>query len=146
MSSQHGSSNMQEVRSWFLAQSEMTLSLRTSEKREGVMINPHGFKSSEVCKRGTNDPTKWRRLTSKHIILPLNESEYIQSIFFLNDVCQIAHLAKLYVMVKWLPNESINAYVFDFLWMKSFTFWCTNAIAKYTQIPKIPRAFTYETV
>ena len=34
---------------------------------------------------------------------------------FLNDVYQITNLPKLYVMVKWLPNESVNAYFFIFM-------------------------------
>ena len=34
--------------------------------------------------------------------------------FFLNDVCQIVNLPKLYVMVKWLPNTSVNVYILNF--------------------------------
>ena len=30
--------------------------------------------------------------------------------FFLYVICQIANLPKLYVMVKWMPNESVSAY------------------------------------
>ena len=33
-----------------------------------------------------------------------------QSSFFLNDICQIANLPKLFVMVKRLLNEQTNAY------------------------------------
>ena len=35
--------------------------------------------------------------------------------FFLNDVCQIANLPKLFVMVKWLLNKSANAHFWVFL-------------------------------
>ena len=37
-----------------------------------------------------------------------------KSSFFLNDVCQIANFPKLYVMVKLLSSESVNAYFWIF--------------------------------
>ena len=67
---------------------------------------------------------------------------------FLNDVCQIANLPNLYVMVKWLPNESVNEYFLIFT-NKIFhitMYKCIHKPTHHTQTTKILRAFSYELV
>ena len=62
------------------------------------------------------------------------------SSIFLNDACQIANFLKLYVMVKLLPNESVNAYfwivmneIFHILMYK-----CLHKLMHHIQTSKIP--------
>ena len=72
------------------------------------------------------------------------------NLVFLNDLCQIANLPKLFVMVKRRYNESVN--IFEFLWMKYSTYWCTNTFTnqhttdKYLKCPKHLLNFSYLTV
>ena len=41
--------------------------------------------------------------------------DFVLILFFLNDVCQIANMPKLFVIVKRQHNELVNAYLWTFM-------------------------------
>ena len=59
-----------------------------------------------------------------------------------------ANLPKLHVMVKWLPNEFVNAYFFNFMnkIVHILMYKCIHKPIYHAQTPKIPRAFTHKAV
>ena len=59
-----------------------------------------------------------------------------------------AKLSKLYVIVKWLPNKSVDAY-FWIIFNEKFhmlMYKCIHKTIHHTWTPKILRVFTYESV
>ena len=62
-------------------------------------------------------------------------NKWVSFQFFLNDVCQVSNMPKLYVMVKWLPKESVSAYFWIFIF-HILMYKCNHKSIYHMQIPK----------